>query len=176
MSKMSRLCNQMITLLMKTSAIGCFETRNCAWILYSWMKLSSAEMASQTQEIHVWSYDNPHATKETHFQTRFSVNIWCGITAILLIRPVVLEDRLTSQCYLHFLQKELPLRLENAPLLTRQEVWLQQEAHILILVGRWLHFWISTLQTAGLAKVFRLLGQQDMGSHEIPGVCHQVKQ
>jgi hypothetical protein len=33
---------------------GCFETSSCARKFYSRMKLSSAEMASQTQEIHMY--------------------------------------------------------------------------------------------------------------------------
>jgi hypothetical protein len=34
-------------------------------------------------------------------------------------------------------------------------------AHLRILVGRWLHFWINTFQTVGLAEVVQSLGQRD---------------
>jgi hypothetical protein len=37
---------------------------------------------------------------------------------LLLIGPVVLEDRLTGQNYLEFLQNELPEQLEDVPLAT----------------------------------------------------------
>jgi hypothetical protein len=99
----------------------------CTKILFADEAIFSRDDITNTRNTHVWSYDNPHSTKETHFQTRFSVNIWCGIIGNLLIGPVVLEDRLTSQRYLRFLQEELPLMLEDVPLLTRQEMWLQQD-------------------------------------------------
>jgi hypothetical protein len=43
------------------------------------MKLCSTEMASQTRQLHVWFCGKPHATKETHFENRFSLNILCGV-------------------------------------------------------------------------------------------------
>jgi hypothetical protein len=37
---------------------------------------------------------------------------------LLLIGPVILEDRMTGQNYLEFLQNELPEQLEDVPLAT----------------------------------------------------------
>ena len=33
---------------------------------------------NNTRNLHTWSHDNPHETRVTHFQRRFSVNVWCG--------------------------------------------------------------------------------------------------
>lgn len=60
----------------------------------------SRDCIINTRNTHVCSYDIPHETKET----RFSENIWCVIIGKQLIGQVVLEDRLTSQRYLHFLR------------------------------------------------------------------------
>jgi hypothetical protein len=78
-------------------------------MLFTDEAIFSRDGITNTRYTHVWSNDNPHATKETHFQTLFSVNFWWGIIRNLLIGPVVLEDHLTSQRYLRFLQEELPL-------------------------------------------------------------------
>ena len=45
-----------------------------------------------THNCHNWAQDNPHATVETYFQTRFSVNVWCGIINDTLIGPAIVED------------------------------------------------------------------------------------
>ena len=55
---------------------------------------------------HQWSDENPHATVDTNFQHRFSINVWCGMIDNQLTGPIVLENRLTGQNYLEFLQNE----------------------------------------------------------------------
>jgi hypothetical protein len=87
---------------------------------------------TNTHNSHVWSpqKENPHSITETHFQTHFSVNIWCGITGILLITPFELEDLqsgLTGKLYQHFLQEELPQLSGDVPLDVRPEMCLQQD-------------------------------------------------
>ena len=44
------------------------------------------------------------------------MNVWCGIINDMLIGPVIVEDRMTGDNYLHFLQHELPEQLEDVPL------------------------------------------------------------
>jgi len=44
---------------------------------------------NNTRNSHNLAQDNPHATVETNFQTRFSVNVWCGIINDMLIGPVI---------------------------------------------------------------------------------------
>jgi len=39
------------------------------------------------RNVHTWSHRNPHATCVTHFQRRFSVNLWCGVLGNRLIGP-----------------------------------------------------------------------------------------
>jgi len=56
----------------------------------------------------VWGDENPHATFESNFQQRFSVNVWCAVLDDQLIGLFILEKRLTGEAYLRFLQEELP--------------------------------------------------------------------
>ena len=65
------------------------------------------------------SHENPHGTAEKNFQRRFSINVRCGMIDDMLIGPVILDDRITGQNYLDFLQNELPKELEGLPLATR---------------------------------------------------------
>ena len=44
------------------------------------------------------------------------MNVWCGIINDMLIGPVTVEDQMTGDSYLHFLQHELPEQLEDFPL------------------------------------------------------------
>jgi len=63
---------------------------------------------NNTHNSHVWADGNPHATVESNFQLRFSVNVWCAVLDDQLIGPFILEGRLTGEAYLRFLLEELP--------------------------------------------------------------------
>jgi len=65
---------------------------------------------------HVWADENPHATVESNFRLRFSVNVWCAVLDDQLIGPFILEGRLTGEAYLRLLQEELPRLLEDVRL------------------------------------------------------------
>jgi hypothetical protein len=80
---------------------------------------------SDTWNSHVRSLDNPHSCAKTRFQSRFSVNIWCGVFGSQVIGPFVLEDRLIYERYHRFLEDELPL--SDVPLHIRREPWLRQD-------------------------------------------------
>ena len=55
---------------------------------------------NNTHNSHVWADENPHATVESNFQQRFSVNVWCAVLDDQLIGPFILEGRLTGEaCY-----------------------------------------------------------------------------
>lgn len=101
----------------------------CNKILFTDEACFGRDGITNMRNSHVWSpmEENPHATYETHFQTRFSVNVWCGIIGNHLVGPFVLEHRLTGQLYLNFLQETLPLLLEDIPLDVRQGMWFQQD-------------------------------------------------
>lgn len=76
---------------------------------------------------HIWALENPHGIVETRFQENFSLNVWGGIIGGHLIGPVFLPGRLTGQSYRYFLQHELPLLLEDLPLLLRNQMWYMHD-------------------------------------------------
>lgn len=76
---------------------------------------------------HVWAVENPHAVKRTHFQHRFSLNVWAGVLNGMLIGPYFFPARLTGDIYLDFLRNTLPQLLEDIPLNVRQNMWFLQD-------------------------------------------------
>jgi hypothetical protein len=82
---------------------------------------------TNTWNSHVWSLDDPHASTETHSLSRFSVNVWCGVIGSQVMGPSELEERLTSESYLRFLEDELLMLLDDVPLHIRRELCLQQD-------------------------------------------------
>lgn len=82
---------------------------------------------NNTRNSHVWSEENPHATVESNFQQRFSVNVWCGMIDNQLIGPYILEHRVTGGNYLKFLNNEFIAVLENFPLAKRTEMYFQHD-------------------------------------------------
>jgi len=76
----------------------------------------SHDGVNNTHNSNVWADENPHATVESNFQQRFSVNEWCAILDDQLIGPFMMEGRLTRKAYLRFLQEELLQLLEDVPL------------------------------------------------------------
>lgn len=71
---------------------------------------------------HYWALENPHVIRRTHFQQRFSVNVWAGIVNGVLIGPYILENRLTGALYFQFLRDTLPVLLEEVDLNIRQRM------------------------------------------------------
>jgi hypothetical protein len=58
---------------------------------------------------------HPHDPVETNFQRHFSISVCCGMLNDMLIGPVILDDRMTGNNYLNFLQNGLPEQLEDVP-------------------------------------------------------------
>ena len=79
------------------------------------------------RNVHTWSHGNPHATCVTHFQRRFSVNVWCGVLGNRLIGPFVFDNNLTGNTYEAFLRNELPGLLEDIPLMIRSQMYFQHD-------------------------------------------------
>ena len=75
----------------------------------------------------MWRDENPHATVESNFQQRFSVNVWCAVLDDQVIGPFILEGRLTGEAYLRFLQEVLPQLLEDVPLDKRSRMDFQHD-------------------------------------------------
>lgn len=76
---------------------------------------------------HYWSDNNPKWTKVTGNQSKFGINVWCGILNGILIGPTFFEGSLTAQKYLDLLQNEIPGLLEDVPLATRELMWWQHD-------------------------------------------------
>lgn len=77
--------------------------------------------------MHYWAPTNPHWMREVQYQGRWSVNVWCGIIGGRIIGPFIFEEPLNGNTYLHFLQYNLPVLLENIPLLTRATMFFQHD-------------------------------------------------
>jgi len=52
---------------------------------------------------------------------------WCGMIVDMLSGPIILDDHITGQNYLDFLQNELPKQLEDVPLATRIAMYFQYD-------------------------------------------------
>jgi len=76
---------------------------------------------NNSRNVHTWSRENPHETRVTNFQRRFSVNVWCGVLGNRLIGPFVFHNYLTGNTYEAFLRNELPGLLEDIPLMVRSK-------------------------------------------------------
>ena len=44
---------------------------------------------NNTRNSHRWSHENPRGTVETNFQSRFSINVHCGVIDDMLIGPII---------------------------------------------------------------------------------------
>ncbi|GBN96425.1 hypothetical protein AVEN_170718-1 [Araneus ventricosus] len=67
-----------------------------------------------SHNFHVWSEENPRATRTLAAQEWFSVNVWAGIVRDHLVGPYLLPERLTGANYLIFLQQVVPQLLDDA--------------------------------------------------------------
>lgn len=76
---------------------------------------------------HFWSENQPSWITERNNQRVFGINVWCGIINGYLIGPHFYEGNLNADRYLNFLQFVLPELLEEVPLETRRNMWLQQD-------------------------------------------------
>ena len=76
-------------------------------ILFTDEATFTREGINNSRNSHAWADENPHATVESNFQHRFTVNVWCGMVDGYLIGPFIFENRLTGDHYFEFLQNEL---------------------------------------------------------------------
>lgn len=91
---------------------------------------------------HIWADVNPHAISVKRFQQTFSVNVWLGIIDDYLIGPFFLPARLTGETYHHFLENELPLLLEDVPIIIRRRMWFMHDGappHFSVIVREFLN-------------------------------------
>ena len=95
------------------------------YILFTDEAQFNRDSVNNTHNSHVWADENPHATVESNFELRFSVNVWSAVLDDQLIGHFILEGRLTGEAYLRFLQEELPRLLEDVPLNKRGRMYFQ---------------------------------------------------
>ena len=76
---------------------------------------------------HYYSQTNLQLTLPVRNQVRFGFNVWCGIINNRLIGPIIFNGSLTGQRYLSFLQQEIEDLIEELPLETTRQMWLQQD-------------------------------------------------
>lgn len=91
---------------------------------------------------HIWSDENPHVTREFHYQQQFSINVWAGIAGNQLLGPHELPRRLNGDTYLEFLNTTFQDFLEDVPLNVRRNMWLQHDGappHSSRRVTQWLN-------------------------------------
>lgn len=79
------------------------------------------------KNMHYWAPKNPHWMREVDHQRQWSINVWCGMLGNQLIRPYFINDQLTGQKYVNFLNDTLPSLLENVPLNIRTQIWYQHD-------------------------------------------------
>ena len=92
------------------------------------MKLLSPVTESTTHVTRIDGFTKIHMVLcKQIFNVVFSINVWCGMIGDMLIGPVILDDRITGQNYLDFLQNELPKQLEDIPLATRIAMYFQHD-------------------------------------------------
>jgi hypothetical protein len=68
-----------------------------------------------THNVHFWSHENPHMSRESNFQHRWRINVWAGILGDRIIGPIFLPHALNAENYLHFLRVDLENILEKLP-------------------------------------------------------------
>jgi len=90
---------------------------------------------------HFWSDSNPHVFSETNSQSRWGVNVWCGIIDEFLVGPYFFDENLNGKKYFDFLKNDLPILMENIPIQQRLDLIWQQDgapAHNTLVVRTYL--------------------------------------
>jgi len=104
------------------------------YILFTDKVQFKCDSVNNTYNSHVWADENPHATVQSNFQLRFSVNVWCAVLDDQLIGPFILEGHLTGEAYLRFLQEELPRLLEDVPLKKNEVICISNMTELLLIL------------------------------------------
>lgn len=94
-----------------------------------------------SQNIRMWSEDNPHWTIECKRQYSSKINVFCGILNEKIIGPYFFNENLNSMRFLRFLQNEFTDAIDELPLDYRYNLHLQFDGapiHNAADVRRWL--------------------------------------
>jgi hypothetical protein len=96
-------------------------------ILWTDESMFSRDGMFNSRNEHTWAHANPHAKRPSHFQHRWTLNVWAGIVGDRVLGPCFLPPRMSSQLYLDFLQNELQELLDDLPLIALRQMWFQQD-------------------------------------------------
>lgn len=92
--------------------------------------------------LHSWQLENPKLIRQDRSQHQFKINLWTGILNGQIVGPFELPATLTGETYLHFLQNNLPVLLEDVPPEVCENMWFQNDgcpAHYAVRVRQYLN-------------------------------------
>lgn len=78
---------------------------------------------------HFWAVENPHWTRVTHRQRRWSVNVWAAVVGDYTIGPIFIEGNVNGATYLEFIEQQLDALLQVVPEEERDNIIFQQDGH-----------------------------------------------
>ena len=99
----------------------------CNTILWTDEATFTRQGVFNSHNSHIWAVENPRAVRPSHFQTRWSINVWVGIIGSHLIGPYLLPEKMDGCNYLIFLRDVLPDMLDDLPLSIRRNIWFQHD-------------------------------------------------
>lgn len=79
----------------------------------------------------------------------------------MIIGPVILDDTLTGERYLHFLQNELPALLKDVSLHSRCRMYMQHDGAAIHYTGPVVQHLMQCTPACGLVEVASFVGQHD---------------
>lgn len=90
-------------------------------------KFTNCGMFNRHNEV-LWRQENPRLLQEVRPQIKFSFNVWCGLVDDRLIGPVIYNQNLNGQRYLHLLHNDIQDALDELPLEQFRKIeWFQQD-------------------------------------------------
>lgn len=83
-----------------------------------------------TQNNRYWNDQNPHWTFEINYQTIWGTDVWCGLICDELLGPFFYYRILNGRrhYYINFLLNELPMILDDIPLVLRENIIFQHDS------------------------------------------------
>lgn len=112
------------------------------YILYTDEATFTTNGVVTSQNIRMWSDQNPHWIVQCKRQYSQKVNVWCGILNERIIGPFFFDGNLNGAAFLHFLENELTEEIDQLPLNEVVNLHMQLDGapiHNTALVRNWLN-------------------------------------
>lgn len=103
------------------------EDNFCNNILFTDEATFKSDGKVNINNCHYYDKKNPHFSRQLDHQHRWSLNVWGGIVGRQVLGPHFFNGPLDGDTYLHFLQNELQLYLEDLPLDVLRKLWFQHD-------------------------------------------------